>query len=250
MGYKLEGSVAVVTGAGRGIGKAVALGLANKKVKVVIADLMLEEAEKVVKEIEQMGGEALAVQVDVSQDEDAKSLTDKILARFGRVDIVVNNAGICPIPPLEDISSEEWDRVLAVNLKGAYLIIRAMLPSMKKQGWGRIVNIASVAGKMGAMVAGLHYTASKGGIIAMGKVLARHCAPYGITVNTVCPGPTATEMTVNWTEEEMARLTRNIPLGRYGAMEEIAAGVLYLVSEEAAWVTGECLDINGGLWMD
>ena len=250
MGYKLEGSVAVVTGAGRGIGKAIALGLAKKKVKVVIADLLLAEAETAVKEIEGMGGEAFAVQVDVSQEENVKAMADKVLARFGQVDIVVNNAGICPVTPLEEIPPEEWDRVLAVNLKGPYLVIKALLPAMKKQGWGRIVNIASVAGKMGAMVAGLHYTASKAGIIAMGKVLARHCGPYGITVNTVAPGPTATEMTADWTEEEMARLTQNIPLGRYGTMEEIAAGVLYLVSEEAGFVTGECLDVNGGLWMD
>ena len=173
MGYKLEGSVAVVTGAGRGIGKAVALGLAKKKVKVVIADLLLAEAERVVKEIEEMGGEALAVKVDVSREEDVKAMAEKVLEKFGRVDIVVNNAAICPISPLEDTPAEEWDRVLAVNIKGPYLVIKTLLPAMKKQGGGRIVNMASVAGKMGAMVAGLHYTASKAGVIGMTIVAAR-----------------------------------------------------------------------------
>ncbi|MGI6038368.1 MAG: SDR family NAD(P)-dependent oxidoreductase [Limnochordia bacterium] len=248
MAYQLADGVAIVTGGSRGIGKTVALGLAARGAKVVIADIL--DGRQTVAEIEGAGGEGLFIQTDIAQDEEVKALIDAVLAQFGRIDILVNCAAVCPTTHPEEISQEEWDRVLDVNLTGTFLCCRAVLPAMRRQGGGRIINLASVAGKAGGLVSGFHYTAAKAGVIALGKCFAKLAAPYGITVNTVCPGPTETDMTAHWDEEQVARLTKNIPLNRFGRPAEIASGVLYLASEEAGWITGETLDINGGMLMD
>jgi 3-oxoacyl-[acyl-carrier protein] reductase len=166
------------------------------------------------------------------------------------VDILVNNAGICRRGRISEIPDEEWDSVLAVNLKGAFLCCRAVLPSMIGRGSGRIVNVASLAGKIGGLMVGVHYAASKGGILALTKGLARELAEHKITVNAVCPAMVDTDIASLFTEEELRKYVASVPLGRLASPEDVAQAIVYLCSEEASYITGEVLDINGGVLMD
>jgi len=175
---------------------------------------------------------------------------DQVIKVFGGVDILVNSAGICKRRRMLEIPEKEWDLVLAINLKGTFLCCRAALPSMIERGWGRIVNVASISGKIGGLMVGVHYAASKGGVLALTKGLAREVAPHGITVNAVCPALVDTDMSSLFTDEELKRYIGTVPLRRLGKPEDVAQAVLYLCSEEASYITGEVLDINGGLLMD
>jgi 3-oxoacyl-[acyl-carrier protein] reductase len=175
---------------------------------------------------------------------------EQTVAHFGGLEILVNNAGICPLSTFEQISEAEWDRVLAVNLKGAFLCCQVALPHLRRaRSRGRIINITSVAGQMGGLLVGAHYAASKAGLIGLSKALARLLAPDGVTVNCVAPATAATEMTAGWPEEMRARVQAQIPLGRFIRPEEIAAAVCFLASDEAAFITGATLDANGGLYL-
>jgi 3-oxoacyl-[acyl-carrier protein] reductase len=172
------------------------------------------------------------------------------VSRFGGVNILVNNAGICERVGVEELTEEQWDRVMAVNLKGPFLVTRAALRYMKPSGQGRIINIASIAGKIGGLMVGLHYTASKGGLLAMTRGLARELAPFGITVNSVCPAMADTEMGGLFKGEERRSYIAGVPLKRLATAEDVAGAVMYLASDAAAYVTGEVIDVNGGAVMD
>jgi 3-oxoacyl-[acyl-carrier protein] reductase len=243
--------VAIVTGAGRGIGRAIALVLAKNSAKMTISDIDRENAGKVCAEITAEGGEALAVQTNVADELQVQALVRQCLDRFGRIDILVNNAGIVSVGPVTEITPETWDRVMAVNLRGVFLCCRAVFPFMMAQRSGKIINIASVAGKRGGGLLGNScYAASKGGVIAFTKGIAREAGPYGINVNAICPALTDTEMTGGLTAKQREAILQSMPLGRAGKPEDIAAAVCFLASDAAAFITGEIMDVDGGLMMD
>jgi len=245
----LTGRVALVTGAARGIGRAIALALARDGADVAVADTDLGGAQETVGLVKRR--RALAVTADVSYEDCVTSLYSTILAEFGRLDILVNNAGIFKMTDPLQVTAAEWDSVMAVNARGTFLMCREALRHMMPSGRGTIINVASTAGKSGGSVmAGVHYAASKAVVICLTKSLATYAAPSHIRVNAVAPGPTVTEMTAAWGEDTNARIAGQIPLGRYGDPREIAEVVAFLASDRAGFITGEIVDVNGGLIMD
>lgn len=249
-----EKRVAIVTGAGspRGIGRAIALTLAKKGADVAVADLDPAGAESVAREIRAMGRAAMAVPLDVTSQQDVAKLVRTVLDRFGRIDILVNNAGITQPIKVANMTEQDFDRIIAVNLKGTFLCSKAVLATMIEQGYGRIVNMSSVSAKRGGGVfGGAHYSAAKAGILGFAKALAREVAAYGITVNSVAPGLIATDIRGGLeSPERQKEMTKDIPIQRLGTPEEVAETVAFLASEEAAYITGEEIDINGGSHMD
>ncbi|RME86374.1 MAG: SDR family oxidoreductase [Caldilineae bacterium] len=248
----LQDRVALVTGAARGIGQATARALASAGARVGLLDLDAAALDETISALSGLGltDRIMALPADVSQSDEVGAAVDRIVLQFGGLHILVNNAGICPLSAFDRISEEEWDLVLAVNLKGPFLLCQAALPYLRAAGRrGRIINIASVAGEMGGLLVGAHYAASKAGLIGLSKSLARLLAPYGVTVNCIAPGTAETDLTAAWGEELRDRVREQIPLGRLATTEEIAAAVCYLASDEAAFITGATLDINGGLFM-
>lgn len=250
--------MAIVTGAGsrRGIGRATALVMAREGADVVIADLNLSGAEQTAGEVREMGRRALAVAVDVTSEEQTQRMARETLAGFGRIDILANCAGITRPTPLVEISVEEWDLILNVDLKSVFLCTKAVLPAMIEQRYGRIISISSVSGKQGGGVFGsAHYCAAKAGVAGFMKAVAKQMAPHGITANAVAPGLIDTDITVGLVDEETrtrarARSLENILLGRLGRAEEVADLIAFLASERAGYITGEEIDINGGLHID
>lgn len=240
--------VALVTGAARGIGYAVARRLAHTGAAVLLADLDAEGVAQAAETLAADGCLVLGQQVDVSDPAQVRAMVARALERWGRVDILVNNAGICPITPFEQLSLDEWNRVLAVNLTGAFLCSQAVVPAMRAQGRGKIINIASSAGQMGGLAVGAHYSASKAGLLGLTKSLARILAPH-IQVNAVAPGTTETDMTRGWDQRTLERLTAQVPAGRLGQPEDVAAAVAFLASADADYITGQTLSVNGGLLM-
>jgi len=242
----LSEKVAIVTGAGRGLGWAIAQRLALDGANLVIAEIDGQSAQEKAAAIRQMKREGLAVQMDVSRWADVESMVKQVMSKFNRIDILVNNAGILgPYFPVTEYPEEIWDRVLAVHLKGTFLCCKGVLPIMKAQGGGNVVNMASVAGKEGnANMA--PYSAAKAGIMGLTKTLAKEMAPYNVRVNCVSPALIETDMAREMTPEQRALLISKIPLGRLGRPEEVAAVVKFLVSDEASFVTGQCYDISGG----
>ncbi|MHC4250694.1 MAG: SDR family NAD(P)-dependent oxidoreductase [Planctomycetota bacterium] len=249
-GSELEGRTAIVTGGAQGIGRAICRRLAEEGADVVVADLNEPCARETVEIVEGLGRRSAFVATDVSSEESVKALYAKVLGEFGTVDVLVNNAGLCRMVPILDIEVEEWDRILAVNLRGTFLMSREAFRIMKEVGRGRIVSIASAAAKIGGLAAGAHYSASKAGVICFTKSLALQAAPYKINVNAVCPGPIATEMTDAWGEETNTAFAAKIPWQEYGRPEDIANAVAFLASDRARYMTGEIVDVNGGLVMD
>ncbi|MBL7115740.1 MAG: SDR family oxidoreductase [Kiritimatiellae bacterium] len=246
----LANRVALVTGGAQGIGRAICEALARDGATVVVADLNMSAASETTAAIVDQGWQAVAASVDVASERSVKSLYSQVIDIENRVDIVVNNAGICRMIPILDIEVEEWDRILAVNLRGTFLVSREAFRLMKDQGSGRIVSIASAAAKIGGLAAGAHYSASKAGVICFTKSLALQAAPYHINVNAVCPGPMATEMTDAWGDETNAAFKAKIPWQDYGRPGDVADAVAFLASDKARYITGEVLDVNGGLVMD
>ena len=239
--------VAIVTGAGQGMGRAVAMRLSAEGARVVANDVNEEAAARTAKRIQEVGGEAIAVAGDVTSTGDVANIVDAALDRYGRIDILVNNAGVLRPTKVIDIEEDEWDWVIAVNLKGTYLCSRAVLPAMRKGGWGRIVNFSSTAGKSTSTVGGAHYTAAKAGVLGFTRHLARETAGYGVTVNAVCPGLIDTEMVRGTIPDEQARAyADSFPIQRMGEPSEVAELVAFLASDRAAYITGASLDINGG----
>jgi 3-oxoacyl-[acyl-carrier protein] reductase len=242
---ELTGRVAFVTGAARGIGLAIVAALSQRGASVALADVDLPALETATRSL---GDRTLAVEADVSRQADVRRAVGQTVEHFGGLDILVNNAGICPLRDFSEVTEEEWDRVMAINLKGAFFCCQAALPHVRKSGErGRVVNISSVAGQSGGVLAPIHYSASKAGLIVLTKALARILAPDRATVNCVAPGTTATDLTAAWAEELQERVKAAIPLGRFGQPEEIAEAVCFLVSDKAAFITGATLDVNGGL---
>jgi len=246
----LVNKIAIVTGAGRGIGRAIAIALAREGANVVVNDVNIKTAEEVVKEIESLGHQAVAIQVDVSDTKEVNRMVQLVLKKFKRVDILVNNAGIIRRGSIEDLAEEDWDRVINVNLKGAFNCTKAVVGIMKKQRSGKIVNISSIAGKIGDIASAPCYGASKAGMICLAKSLARELASYGINVNVVAPHAIVTDMSKEWSEEKRKEIIAGIPLGRLGEPEDVAEAVIFLVSDKAKFITGEVLDVNGGCLMD
>ncbi len=244
---RLEGRVAVVTGGGRGIGKAISTRLAATGAKVVVADLYEDKAIQTAKEIAGPPGDVIGSFVDVGQEESVSNLIQMVLGTFERIDILVNNAGIMYRTRLMDISLDEWERTLQTNLTGVFLSTKAVLPIMKESGFGRIVNISSSAGRSVSTLGGAHYTASKAGLLGLTRAAATEVASLGITVNAVCPGLIETKMALETaTPEEIQKFLDSFPIPRLGSAEEIGHLVVFLCSEEAAYITGASLDINGG----
>jgi len=246
----LINKVAIVTGAGRGIGKAIAIALAREGANVIVNDIDLQTAEKVTKEIHSMDQQALAIQVDVSDSKEVNRMVQLVIKKYKRVDILVNNAAIIRRGLIEDLTEEDWDKVMDVNLKGAFNCMKAVAGIMKKQRYGKIVNISSIAGKIGDLASAPCYGASKAGMTCLAKSLARELAPYNINVNVVAPHAIETDMSKEWPEEKRKNIIANIPLGRMGEPEDIAEAVVFLVSDKAKFITGEVLDVNGGYLMD
>ncbi len=240
--------VAVVTGASRGIGRSIALALAAEGARIVAVDLGLPETETLVAEIKAAGGEALAVQGNVTVAADAERMIEAAVEKFGRVDILVNNAGITRDALLLRMKDEDWDAVLTVNLKGAFLCSRAAAKVMAKQRSGRIINIASVVGQMGN-AGQANYCASKAGLIGLTKSNARELAKRNVTVNAVAPGFIATAMTDVLPEKVKEELLAQIPLERLGSADDIANAVLFLAAERSGYITGQVIGVNGGMYM-
>ncbi|HEV8635373.1 MAG TPA: SDR family NAD(P)-dependent oxidoreductase [Chloroflexota bacterium] len=246
----LSERVAVVTGGARGFGAAIGRELAGGGARVVVADLDVEAAEATASELRRLGPAAVAVRTDVSVVADARDLIVRTLERFGRLDVLINNAGICPLATIEEVTEELFDRVVAVNLKGVFFVSQAAVPVFKEQRSGKIVNVASVGGKTGGMMPVAPYSATKAGVISLTKSFASYLAPYGVAVNAVAPGPATTDLTRDWPADRMAALAQAIPFKRLARPEEIAAVVGFLASERCTYMTGEIVDVNGGLLMD
>jgi 2-hydroxycyclohexanecarboxyl-CoA dehydrogenase len=251
---KLAGKTALVTGAGRGIGRAIALALAREGCQVGVADVLTERARGVAAEVEALGVKGLALPVDLTGRAEVERMVAEALARFGQVDVLVNNAGWDRMGLFLDTDEDTWDRIIAINLKAMLYVCKAVLPSMVARGMGKVVNIASDAGRVGSSGEAV-YSATKGAVIAFSKALAREMARHRITVNAVCPGLTETPLLQSLRDQspKMERIleavTRATPLGRVATPDEIAGAVLFFASSEADFVTGQTLSVSGGLTM-
>lgn len=246
---RLRDKVAVITGAGNGIGKAIALKFAEEGASVVAADIDEERARQAAGQITAQGGSAMAARVDISKKSEVNAAIQSAIDRFGGVDILVNNAGVLHSTPIEEITEEEWDRIFDINMKGTFLCCQAVLPSMKAKREGRIINIASNAGRDGGVSTGLAYAASKAAVIGFTRGLARRMAPYGITCNCIAPGTTRSDMINAFSEEELQRVIKSIPLGRLGEPGDIAELACLIASSSGSFITGATFDINGGLFI-
>lgn len=244
----LKGKVAIITGSGRGIGKSIAVKLAQKGANIVISDVDENTGNQTVEEIKTLGVDAIMVKADVSKSKESDALIEKTLEKFGHLDILVNNAGITRDNLLMRMSEEEWDSVIAVNLKGAYNCIRSATKSFMKQRSGRIVNIASVVGQMGN-AGQSNYAAAKAGMIGLTKSVAKEFSSRGILVNAIAPGFIQTAMTDKLSDKAKESLQSLIPLGRLGQPEDVANIVYFLVSDLSNYTTGQVINVDGGMVM-
>lgn len=246
-----EGRVAIVTGARRGIGKAIAGAFAREGANVVINDICPEdELRRVAMELSSPRSQVIPIQADVSSHDQVVEMVQHVERTFQRLDILVNNAGIIRRGDIETVTEKDWDEVMAVNLKGTFNCCRAVVGIMKRQGYGKIINVSSVAGKTGDITSAPGYGPSKAGMDALTKTLARQLARYGINVNGVAPHAIETEMSAQWPPEKRQAIIEAIPLKRLGRPEDVAEAVLFLASDKASFITGEIIDLNGGFLMD
>jgi 3-oxoacyl-[acyl-carrier protein] reductase len=246
---RLKNKVAVITGGAQGIGRAIALGMAREGAKIVVADLQSEKACSVADEVKMLGGESLGFEVNVADESSVKRLAESTFAGFGRIDILVNDAGIYLKSSVVDMSEADWDRTLDINLGGNFLCCRAFVPAMREQKSGRIMSMASGIGHYG-MKQFSHYAASKAAIIGFVKSLARELGPDGITVNAICPGSANTAMPRGHrSEEDVMQRLHSTPLPHVLEPEDIAGPILFLASDAAAYITGQSYNINCGTYM-
>lgn len=245
----LRDKVVVITGGGGGIGKACAEAFAAEGARIVVADVNLAAAEAVAATV---GGpdRAIAVQVDVTSPQSCKAMFDAALKAFGDVDVLVNGAGVFYRVPIDELPPEQWDRTMAINLKGTFLCSQAALKVMKPRGSGCIINIASMGGQVGGFIAGADYASSKGGVLTFTKSLAKNAGPHGIRVNAVNPGVIITGMTTPWGPELLEQMRMDTPLQRNGTPEDVAGVIVFLASDQASFIHGAHIDVNGGRYMD
>lgn len=247
---RFQDKTAVVTGGARGIGRRIAEGLASEGASVVISDIDANLASETAEAIQSsMGGKAIAVRTDVKKRSEIFGLVETAKKQFGKIDIFCNIAGICTSPRIEDITEEAWEEMMAVNLRGVFFCCQAVMPVMKAQRQGRILNMASLAGKVGGLAAGAHYSASKAGVICLTKSFARELASHGVTVNALAPGPVETDMLQTVPSERKEIMIQQCPLGRFGDVDDVAGPALFLLSDAARHITGVTIDVNGGLLM-
>jgi len=244
-----EKRIAIVTGAGKGIGQAIAMELAREGIVPVIFDFDEQAARATVQALADAGVETIWQGVDVSKVDQLERAVEVVEQTFGRIDILVNNAGVLSTAWPENLTEDEWDRVLDINLKGVIFATKYVLPAMLRNGYGRIINISSNAGRGGGIGSGVAYSASKAGVLGLTKSLARKYAQKNITVNAVAPGPTSSDIVKGYTPEEYQKISASIPVGRFGTPEEIAKAVAFLASETSGFITGATLDVNGGIYI-
>jgi 3-oxoacyl-[acyl-carrier protein] reductase len=245
----LRDRVALVTGGARGIGLACATELSRAGAVVIIVDRLAREAEAAASAIIAAGGKAAAVTADLAQTPDVPRLVHEAAGRYGRIDILVNNAGVLNRTPTEELTEEQWDRLMAINLKAVFFLTQAVLPVMVRQGSGAIVSLASLAARVGGIAAGVDYATSKAGVVGLTRTLARQYGPKGIRVNAVAPGVIMTEMTRPWPEEVRQDFVARTPLKRLGTPEDVARVVAFLAGPDSGFITGATIDVNGGLYM-
>jgi 3-oxoacyl-[acyl-carrier protein] reductase len=248
MAHSLESRIALVTGASQGIGRACALELAAAGATVALAARNQSKLAEAVAEIEAAGGKAAAFALDIASEESIKTTAKAVLERFGKVEILVNNAGITRDGLMLRMKRADWDDILNTNLTGAFLLTQALLSPMLKNRWGRIIHVSSVVGRTG-QAGQVNYAASKAGLIGMTRAMAREVASRGITVNAVAPGYIETPMTAVLNQEQRAAMMAEIPLGRAGTDRDVAQAVAFLASDTAGYITGHVLDVNGGMFM-
>ena len=242
----IEGRVAIITGASAGIGRGIAHIFAQEGAKIVAASRNIEAGERLVQEIRDAGGDAIFVVADISRKLDNERVAAAALERFGRIDILVHNAGIFWEVMLDDMTEDDWDRCHNLNLKGTLFSTQAVLPAMKRQKHGRILVTSSITGPKTGMPGFAHYGATKGGVNGFVRNAAVELAPHGITVNAVEPGNILTEGLADLGEDYLATMTKAIPLGKLGSPEDIAYAMAFLASDEAGWITGQTLTVDGG----
>lgn len=251
---RLKGKTALVTGGGQGIGRAIVLALAREGAQVAVLDVAKDRAEAVTREVEALSVKGLALGADLRRRAEVERAIAEIVAQWGQLDVVVNNAGWDRMQPFLESDEETWDKIIGINFKGALYVLKAALPHMIARGGGRVVSIASDAGRVGSSNEAV-YAGTKGALIAFSKTLAREVARHGITVNVVCPGITETALLQGMREESaknarvIEAIGRAIPLGRIGVPEDIAGAVVFLASPEAGYITGQTLSVSGGLTM-
>ena len=249
-----QGRVAIVTGASRGIGAATAEVLGQRGARVAVTARTVADLEQVAAGIRSRGGQALPIACDVLDQAQVEAMAGQVVASWGRIDILVNNAGLgTPTMPVETIPPADWDATVALNLKSAFLCLRATAPIMKRQKAGRIVNVSSFAGRNFSRISGPHYSAAKAGLLALTKHMAVELGPYGIGVNAVAPSVVLTaRVKAKWEArpaDEQARVLAGIPLGRLAQPHEVATVIAFLASDDASYVNGVCIDVNGGSYM-
>lgn len=244
-----NGEVAIVTGAAQGIGKAIAAEFCKEGAKAAIFDINEDKGKTTAEEITRSGGEAIFMRCDVTRPVEIEKAVGEVVSAFGAVNILVNNAGILHSTPIEDVTEDEWDRMMAVNLKSVFFMTQKVLPYFKKQGGGKIVNMSSLAGRMGGFANGLGYSASKAGIIGLTYGFAYRLAKFNINVNAIAPGTTETDILNAFTPERIQQLRESVPIKRLGKPQDIANLAVFLASSKASFMTGAVVDMNGGMFM-
>ena len=248
-GEMLAGQVALVTGGARGIGRASAELLCEAGAAIVLVDRLTQEADAVAAAVRAKGGQAVALTADLSDLRSVAPMAEEAGRAFGRLDILINNAGVLSEVSTADLTEQQWDRVMAINLKAVVFVTQAVLPDMVRRRTGAIVNIGSVAGRIGGVVTGIDYSASKAAVMGVTRTLARQYGPHGIRINAVAPGPIETDMTRHWSTDIREQFIARIPLGRLGTPEDVARVVVFLAGPGAGYITGATIDVNGGSYM-